>query len=200
MLQVLIAIIVMIQFSTNLPSIEPRYQFVDLFAGACNSTKVWFLDCLRLHDEAMCVVWFETQGVLVSLESQVSGWICLCNHWQNIVCRTWDGFHKCSRIFADKQQVWNAILMCVGKSCQTNPLPRLVLHTMLCLCPEAVVLMGPCCASWGLPARGTSKRSYINAHGAMRLPFVGAANVTVGRKHVLIALGVFLAHTHAILI
>ena len=42
-------------------------------------------------------------------------------------------------------------------------------------------LMGPNCNSWGLPARGTSKRSYINAFGAMHFDFVHEGNTTISR-------------------
>ena len=41
--------------------------------------------------------------------------------------------------------------------------------------------MGPNCNSWGLPARGTSKRSYINAFGAMHFDFVHEGNTTISR-------------------
>lgn len=58
---------------------------------------------------------------------------------------------------------------------------RLVLHTILCECEEAVNLFGPCCSSWGMPARSTSQRNYVNAYGAMHLGFVMEANVTMAR-------------------
>ncbi|CAL1156057.1 unnamed protein product [Cladocopium goreaui] len=41
--------------------------------------------------------------------------------------------------------------------------------------------MGPECASWGIPARGTSKRTYINPFGAMELGFVADANECVAK-------------------
>ena len=60
--------------------------------------------------------------------------------------------------------------------------PRLVLHTILCLLPESVCLMGPDCSSWGLPARGASQRNYMNSLGAVHLNFVNDSNVTISRK------------------
>ena len=42
--------------------------------------------------------------------------------------------------------------------------------------------MGPECGSWGVPARGTSKRTYCNAFGAMHIPFVADANHCVAKK------------------
>ena len=41
--------------------------------------------------------------------------------------------------------------------------------------------MGPGCASWGLPARATSKRNFINVMGAAYLPFVASSNCTISR-------------------
>jgi len=41
--------------------------------------------------------------------------------------------------------------------------------------------MGPECGSWGLPARGTSKRNFMNYHGALHLAFVADAEKTVSR-------------------
>ena len=64
----------------------------------------------------------------------------------------------------------------------TAPIPRLVLHTVLCLLPESVCLMGPDCSSWGLPARGTSQRNYMNSLGAVHLKWVSDSNVTISRK------------------
>lgn len=60
---------------------------------------------------------------------------------------------------------------------------RLVLWAVLCEFPEAVNLMGPECGSWGVPARGTSLRTMINAFGALHLPFVSNADMTVSRSH-----------------
>lgn len=59
---------------------------------------------------------------------------------------------------------------------------RLVVWIILCEAPEAMNLMGPECASWGVPARGTSKRNFCNAFGAMHLPFVGEANECIAKK------------------
>lgn len=42
--------------------------------------------------------------------------------------------------------------------------------------------MGPECASWGLPARGSSKRTFCNAFGAMHLSFVGRANECIAKN------------------
>lgn len=60
--------------------------------------------------------------------------------------------------------------------------PRLVIHTLLCLGEESLVLMGPDCGSWGMPARGTSQRSYINPCGLGHLPFVEEGNLCISRS------------------
>ena len=57
---------------------------------------------------------------------------------------------------------------------------RLAVHAVLCLHPDSVSLLGPDCGSWGIPARYTTMRSFINAWGAMWLPFVSGANQTIG--------------------
>ena len=54
------------------------------------------------------------------------------------------------------------------------------MHAVLCLRPDSVSLLGPDCGSWGIPARYTTMRSFINAWGAMWLPFVSGANQTIG--------------------
>ena len=58
---------------------------------------------------------------------------------------------------------------------------RLAIWTVLNLAPEGVALMGPCCASWGLPARATSMRNFINVFGNMALPFVASGNMMISR-------------------
>ena len=59
---------------------------------------------------------------------------------------------------------------------------RLVLWIALCEAPEAVNLMGPDCSSWGVPARGTPKRSYLNPDGLTQVPFVQDGNRTAARR------------------
>ncbi len=44
------------------------------------------------------------------------------------------------------------------------------------------MLLGPDCGSWGLPARSTSQRTYVNPFGAMHLPFVSDANMSISRN------------------
>lgn len=60
--------------------------------------------------------------------------------------------------------------------------PRLTLHTVLCLFPDSVCLLGPNCGSWGIPARYTTMRPLINSWGAMHLPFVQDANTMISLK------------------
>ena len=59
--------------------------------------------------------------------------------------------------------------------------PRLVLWTVLCEFEESMNVMGPNCNSWGLPARSTSQRNYMNPNGATHLPFVDDGNCCVSR-------------------
>ena len=47
--------------------------------------------------------------------------------------------------------------------------------------PNAMNVFAPDCSSWGIPCRGTSKRSYINYEGAVQYPFVRAGNMMVSR-------------------
>ena len=42
---------------------------------------------------------------------------------------------------------------------------RLTLYAIMNLCPMGFTLFAPDCSSWGIPARGTSMRSFINAEG-----------------------------------
>lgn len=54
----MIACTLMVLWSKNLPAVFPRFQFLDLFAGVANATKIWWLDlpflewvlfCSKLH-------------------------------------------------------------------------------------------------------------------------------------------------------
>lgn len=56
---------------------------------------------------------------------------------------------------------------------------RVAIHTVLCLFEYALCLMGPDCAPWGMPARYTSQKNFMNALGAMHLPFVDSGNQMV---------------------
>lgn len=58
---------------------------------------------------------------------------------------------------------------------------RLVLWVVLCEAEESMNLMGPDCSSWGVPARGTTRRTYVNVNGAMHLDFVGQGNLCISR-------------------
>lgn len=44
-----------------------------------------------------------------------------------------------------------------------------------------MVMMGPDCSSWGVPARGTSLRSPINCYGNLFLDWVRRSNCMVSR-------------------
>lgn len=50
------------------------------------------------------------------------------------------------------------------------------------LCPMGFTLFAPDCSSWGIPARGTSMRSFINAEGHTAYEFVSKGNLMVSRK------------------
>ena len=52
----------------------------------------------------------------------------------------------------------------------------------MCLVEEGLCLMGPDCSSWGIPSRGTSLRSFINALGNVNHGFVAAGNLTISRN------------------
>lgn len=47
--------------------------------------------------------------------------------------------------------------------------------------PNAMNVLAPDCGSWGIPCRGTSKRSWINYEGAVQYPFVRVGNMMVSR-------------------
>lgn len=68
--------------------------------------------------------------------------------------------------------------------CQSGSpsLPRLALLVLREMIPNGLFLAAPDCSSWGVPARGTSKRNYINANGDLRLEWVSKSNTMVSRK------------------
>ena len=57
---------------------------------------------------------------------------------------------------------------------------RVALFGCLMMAPQGVALLGPCCKTWGIPARGTTLRSWINPLG---VPYecVARGNMTVCR-------------------
>ncbi|CAE7315092.1 unnamed protein product [Symbiodinium necroappetens] len=54
--------------------------------------------------------------------------------------------------------------------------------------PDACNLIGPDCSSWGVPARASSMRSFINAHGRMASSWVNSNNCLVSRLVLLLLL------------
>ena len=46
--EILIGVVLLLTWSTNIPPIEPRFHFLDLFAGQAAATKVWFLAAVCL--------------------------------------------------------------------------------------------------------------------------------------------------------
>ena len=68
-----------------------------------------------------------------------------------------------------------------GSSCRILPQLRMALYVVLREVQNAVNLCGPDCSSWGIPARGTSKRSPINPLGCQFYEFVKRGNCMVSR-------------------
>ena len=58
---------------------------------------------------------------------------------------------------------------------------RLALYVVLNEVPDALNVLGPDCSSWGVPARATSMRSYINAYGRLSNKWVATNNALVSR-------------------
>ena len=48
--------------------------------------------------------------------------------------------------------------------------------------PDALNVVGPDCSSWGVPARSSSMRSYINPYGRLGNAWVTSNTALVGRK------------------
>lgn len=63
-----------------------------------------------------------------------------------------------------------------------SPAPRLMLYSLMNLCPLGLALWAPVCASWGVPARGTTMRSLLNPHGQCQYQFVSDGNKFVSRR------------------
>ena len=49
--QILLAIILALSWSSNVPGIEGRYQFLDLFCGEAQATRTWSLILLPGLDQ-----------------------------------------------------------------------------------------------------------------------------------------------------
>ena len=71
---------------------------------------------------------------------------------------------------------------------------RVAIHTVLCMCEQGVCLLGPDCAPWGMPARHTTQKSFINAHGGLHLPFVSG-----GMQMISLLLGCVVGLCHGVM-
>ena len=56
----------------------------------------------------------------------------------------------------------------------SHPWPRLTIFVVMQELPNAMNVLAPDCGSWGVPARGTSRRNWMN--------FVGMVNYDFGRR------------------
>ena len=59
--------------------------------------------------------------------------------------------------------------------------PRIAMWVVLNECPDACNLIGPDCSSWGVPARASSMRSFINPLGRMANLWVSSNTCLVSR-------------------
>ncbi len=59
---------------------------------------------------------------------------------------------------------------------------RLCLWVILGMPPNSMAMFGPDCSSWGIPARSTSMRNYINSFGNMALSWVQNSNCMASRN------------------
>lgn len=105
------------------------------------------------------------------------------NYWSR---KWWDVRFK---LYQNKSSSWPAKITIQKRfrfqGHEDNPiwtLSRLVIWAILCEVEESLNLMGPCCASWGVPARGTSCRTFVNSYGLMHIPFVSDGNMTSARN------------------
>ena len=60
-------------------------------------------------------------------------------------------------------------------------LPRLTLMIAMNMVTNGICIMGPDCSSWGLPARGSSRRSNINIFGYVLSPWVQKSTQMITR-------------------
>ena len=58
---------------------------------------------------------------------------------------------------------------------------RLAIRVVLSMVVNGLLLAGPDCSSWGVPARGTSLRNWINIHGNQYLGWVRGSSTMVSR-------------------
>ena len=146
-----------------------QYEFVEIFSGKAEVTKVMFDSQISWKD-----------GVIVHM----------------IYSRSESGY-SCARYDRDYNKSAMDInsaagfvfLACVNPTPYPytwypvlSPLLRLALILALQLPINGLLLMAPDCSSWGLPARGTSKRSYINVYGRSALKWVRDSGTMVSRS------------------
>ncbi|CAE7265719.1 unnamed protein product [Symbiodinium pilosum] len=62
----------------------------------------------------------------------------------------------------------------------------LSIYAALNMIPDGVAVIGPDCSSWGIPARGSSGRNFINPNGYTHRAFVNSNNCLVSRMVLLL--------------
>ena len=65
-------------------------------------------------------------------------------------------------------------------------MPRLAIHTTMCLLPFGLLVAGPDCSSWTVVSRGTSWRTPVNPGGHLSLEWVRNNNLAVSRLLVIL--------------
>ena len=68
-----------------------------------------------------------------------------------------------------------------------NRMPRLAIHTTMCLLPFGLLVAGPDCSSWTVVSRGTSWRTPVNPGGNLALEWVRNNNLAVSRLLVILS-------------
>ena len=184
--------VLLLRWMKNL-DLQPQYQLFDLFSGHGEVSRVW---CL-----GRCVPRASMQPThirVIVCMYYIPGLIDHSRHERGYKVASFDKLYGRSMDFLSKGgfalqacnrsqhrgvaysiDIYMYVRACIPSRTMLDP--RLAMFVVCCEVPDALNLIGPDCGSWGVPARYTSGRSYVNAFGHMSRQFVASNNCIISR-------------------
>ena len=187
--------VLLLGWRNDFPKVDPVNLF-EIFSGAANTTKWWWLVCTYKFIRSS-MIWFYLSDPLThhdlgtNVASNVPPSISHTAKPSRRVIRWISTSHRgfCTLASVVVQITIYIVYIYIerilhGPGYFMN-LPcsymRLCLYVIMQELPNALNLMAPDCGSWGIPARGTTRRAFHNYLGCS-YPFVLSGNLMVARS------------------